>query len=394
MQRNQQAVQEFDVSALIRMLWKWKFILVGIGFVAAVVSYFYSKSITPLYESHTVLYPSNSNDRDKQLEEFTFGYEIHSERLLQLLNSDAILDSINARFDLARHYHVNLERKDWYDRFLQISRERIRFQKTQFSSVVISVVDEEPELAAKIANDIARLVNIVNANVVRFNAQNVLKAVEKEYNSRQGTVSEINDSIVRVIEGTAAFTLDRLKQQMRGYRKQIGRIRDSLDILRRDYDIYDYGHQVEVLNQQLAQARSTYLQESGRIEILENTPNTSDSILIAARAARSGAKKRVDYFEKSLNELSDINAIYTELSDRLGLQRELETQARLQYQKLDQNAEMEVETWSLNNLQQNHDWDQVQMQELKRKYQRAMSNLIDPVAAAYVVTKAHPSYIK
>jgi uncharacterized protein involved in exopolysaccharide biosynthesis len=57
-------------------------------------------------------------------------------------------------------------------------------------------------------------------------------------------------------------------------------------------------------------------------------------------------------------------------------------------------VEPQVETRRLESLEAEYDWDQVQTRELKRKYQQALSNYLDPAPAAYVITRARPSYLK
>ena len=45
-------------------------------------------------------------------------------------------------------------------------------------------------------------------------------------------------------------------------------------------------------------------------------------------------------------------------------------------------------------MERNYDWDQLQTLELKRIYQEALSNYVDPAPVAYLIGSARPSYMK
>ena len=134
--------------------------------------------------------------------------------------------------------------------------------------------------------------------------------------------------------------------------------------------------------------------ESGKLEILQKDGTNFDTLVSRTLANKTGAERQVEFFEKQLADLSKASSAYSRLQDALLLEQEYLKSSQLAYQELDQKIDPEIETWGLTNLQRDYDWDQLQVLELKRKYQRAMNNYIDPVPAAYVVSKARPSYIK
>lgn len=383
-----------ELLPLIETLWPWRYILIGVTVVAAVATFGLTKLVTPLYEAHTVLYPSNTSSRGKQLEDFSFGFEIHSERLIQLLNSNRIMDSLAVRFNLPAHYEIDTQKPDGQDRYLRTAHENIQFHKTRYSSVVISVIDKDPELAAKLANEVARLVNVVNSDIVKASAQEALQTVQEEYRTRLGTISEMDDSITTIQVSNASLAFGKVEGQIQKHNETITTVRTELDRLRKAYKIYDYSDQVNVLNEQLADARSLYLQESGNLEVLETDKYTPDSIRIRSKARQSGAKMRVDYFQAQLDSLTAINERYTHLTEVLEKERKLKLEAELELERLQHDVEPRVHTRGLQSMERNYDWDHVQMQEIKRKYQNALANYVDPAPIAYVINYARPSYRK
>ena len=363
-------------------------------FVAALVSYMVVQLIDPLYESHATLLPSNSNSRDKQLEEFTYGYEIHSERLIQLLSSEIILDSLEVRFNLSDHYGLPLNGPQDWDKLRRKAKMRIQFHKTRYSSVVISVADEDPELAAEIANEVGRLVNVVNSQILKVNAKQTLEAAEKDYEQRLRSISSINDSIIDIKASNATGVELKMLNQVKYREERIRSLRKSLNELRQEHQIFDYGYQINILNEELAEARAIYLQESGNLEVLESSAEVPDSTRVRARARKSGAEKRLAYFQDKLDVLSLVGSKYSDVVAELEIESELLAEAKEALDELRNNLEPEIGTQDLRALEANYNFDHVQMLDLKRNYQRALANYVDPVPVAHIISYARPSYQK
>ena len=381
-----------DLLPFFQMIWKWKFALLGVLIISMVSAYLLVKQIDKLYESHAILYPANSSSRDKQLEEFSYGYDVQSERLVQLLNSQHLMDSLVRRFDLANTYNIDMSRKDGLDRLITKARTRFQFHKTRFTSVVISVQDEDPEKAAAMANEAARLVNVVQAVVMKENAITALEAAEREYKKRTQEISVVNDSI-QVMQDLSMTQIEGiLRQRIKTKEERINRLRAELGEMRKDLQIYDYGNQVNILNQEIAKAQSTFLQEEGRLDVLLKSRGESDSLVISAKANKAGAKKRLDHFQDQLNRLSAVNDNYLTTQDHLEDEKALLLQAKSELDELTGTLEPEISVRSLSELESNYDWDQVQLRELQRNYQRALANYLDPVPVAYVISEAKPSY--
>lgn len=395
MEQLKQGNEMFELTTLLKRLWRWRLILAIVGTVAAVSSFVVVKLLSPLYESHAILYPTISSNRQKQLEEFAFGFDVHSERLMQLLAADAIMDSLNRRYNLVEHYGIDQNNVAWYDLFIRKAHRRIQIHKTRYTSVVVSVMDEDPDLAAKIANDMCDLVNGVNAQIVKTNAREAMQAVEEEYKKRVGLVQATNDSIFRILEGTASFAEQRLEVQVKEKRREIARIRTELGKIREEFNIYDFEHQINVLNDELASARANFLQEKGRLEVYqESTMEVPDSLILTASAAQKGAESRMTQFEAELKLLSKAGAKYNVLQAQLEEETALLNETLRKLSGMRNSVEPQVETRAIESLERNYDWDQLQTLELKQKYQKALSNYVDPAPVAYLIGPARPSYIK
>jgi capsular polysaccharide biosynthesis protein len=385
---------KIDFLPILQIIRKRFLLLLCLVVVGLIAAYIFSKVVTPLYESSVAMYPSNSNSREKQLEDFSFGHEVQAERLLQLLSSNTLLDSLEAEFHLAEHYGIDQSRNDWYDELLQMYRERVSFHKNKYVSVGISVVDAEPEFSAKMANEAARLVNVINADIVKNSARASLEIVEKEYQRRLSRVNLMNDSIFGIEQSTVNEAQTKLRNQLLQHQSKLQGLRDSLDRIRKRFNIYDFGDQINVLNEHLAVAKANFLQEAGVLQVIENDVHTPDSLLLRHRAFRNGAKLRVDQFTEQLEQLTTVNNRYLSLESQVEIETELQMAASENLQEYQMMVDPSLNSRRINRLEDDYRWDQLQTQELMAKYQRALSNYLDPVPAAIVVSNGRASYKK
>ena len=75
---------------------------------------------------------------------------------------------------------------------------KIEFNRTQFMSVEINVLDTDPQIAADIANYISKLVDKVKRRVARNRAEMGLEIVKKEYKSLQGEIQNMQAKITEL----------------------------------------------------------------------------------------------------------------------------------------------------------------------------------------------------
>lgn len=383
-----------DLLHSLLLFWRMKFWIVGAGLLAGLVAFVVVKQIEPLYESHATLLPSNSNSRQKQMEEFNYGYEVHSERLIQLLGSEIILDSLENKFGLSEKYGIDMEGPEGWDQLNKVARERIQFHKTRYSSVVISVQDESPEDAARIANETGRLVNVVSAEILRQNSRELLRAAERDYRDRIQQASESADSIGHLQDSNESAALIQLKEQERARQSAIRDLQKTLNGIRQQHQIFDYGFQVNILNEQIAEARAILLQESGALEVLEHSEGVPDSLRVIARAKMKGAEKRVEYFQERLDLLTKVGTEYSSLLEQLTMENELLAEVKEAINELYESYEPAINSRELESLEDDYYFERIRIRELGEVYQRAMQNYVDPVPVAHVISPARPSYRK
>tara|TARA_Y100000766_G_scaffold279878_1_gene288824 strand:+ start:168 stop:1178 length:1011 start_codon:yes stop_codon:yes gene_type:complete len=176
-------------------------ILILTCFLSAYVSLYVIK---PKFKSSVVIYPTTTNSISQALlvehnpyrkDVLEFGEEEEAEHLLQILNSDAIRDSIIHRFDLFTHYDIGLDADYPMTTIFKMYQDLIKFKKTKFNSIEIVVLDHSPEMAADIANEFLILLDVVINNIRKNRALQALEVLNKRKDLLYAKRNLIQDSL-------------------------------------------------------------------------------------------------------------------------------------------------------------------------------------------------------
>lgn len=206
--RNHQRV--FDSSNLIVYLYHWRWPLIIVTVVAAVLAAIFSAPafIPPKYESSVTVFPTTTNSLSKALlpQKFSsrgqdileFGEEEQAEQLLQILNSDEIRDKIIAKYELMHHYDIDTSGKYVMTELYKTFGENIEYRKTEYMSVEINVMDTDPDTAAMIANDITVLLDDTKNRIQKERARKGLAIVAREYRTLKDEVTRFEDSLTQL----------------------------------------------------------------------------------------------------------------------------------------------------------------------------------------------------
>ena len=226
---DEQKNNAYNSKQLCKLLIDYRKPVIIILAVAALMAILFSSPlfITPLFKSTAVLYPTSSNSISKVLISTTFstdkdimnfGEDEQTEQMLQVLNSNKVRDKVIERFNLMEHYEIDPNQKFPYTKLNKLYDSRIKFRRTEYNAVKITVMDSDAKLAAQMANDIAEIFDSTMNQMQKEVALKAFRIVEDEY-----------------------FSLCEEMQMLE----------DSLNTLRK-FGVFDYESQVEMLSQQLA----------------------------------------------------------------------------------------------------------------------------------------------
>ncbi len=197
----------FDSSNLVVYIFHWKWPLIIVTIIAAALAVIFSgpSFITPKFKSTVTVFPTTTNSLSKALlpQQFSsrgqdimeFGAEEQAEQLLQILNSDQIRSTIIEEFELMDHYDINPDGKYSRTELMETFSDNISYRRTEFMSVEINVLDEDPETAAAIANRISILLDEVKNRIQKGRALKGLEIIKGEYEGLKEETQSLDDSL-------------------------------------------------------------------------------------------------------------------------------------------------------------------------------------------------------
>jgi uncharacterized protein involved in exopolysaccharide biosynthesis len=241
-QLNQESLKrELNSVNLLHLLYKWRLPLIIITSVSIIAAIVFSSPIfiKPKYKSSVIMFPVATNSISKVLisqnsgikeDILGIGEEEQAEQMLQMLNSNLIRDRIIAKYNLIGHYKIPQDSRHKYTRLHREYENNVKFRRTEYMAVKITVFDTDPQMAADMANDIAALLDSTRNFMQKERAVKAFQIVNEEYRSLEEEVNSIVGSL-----------------------KYLG-----------SKGVNDYERQSEVLNQQLAIAISQNNQHAVR----------------------------------------------------------------------------------------------------------------------------------
>ncbi len=205
----------FNSSNLLKLITKWKYHLVAIVAISALLAVIFSgpKFITPKYKSYAIVYPANIEP---------YSEESETEQMLQIINSQDIIDSVIKRFDLAKHYEINPNYKYFRTDLLYRYRQNVKISKTPYESVLIEVYDKSPDTAMLIVNAILDFYNKKISHLHKIKYREVLDMYEKQLAVKRGTIDSLKQIMYTLGTKYGIFEYDYQSQEiMRGYLKTL-----------------------------------------------------------------------------------------------------------------------------------------------------------------------------
>ncbi|MBQ6276583.1 MAG: hypothetical protein IJK62_07755 [Bacteroidales bacterium] len=192
-----------DVLLLIKRKWKHLLIVCSVALIASLII---SYCVPERYKSTVVLYPANSTsvsqtlatDENTERGLLQFGEKEEVEQMMQMLQSNDIRNRIIEKYNLIEHYRIDPDTKYLYTKLYDKYEDNVKISRTEYTSVKVDVLDESPDTAAMIANDISQLLDTVYARMQRDRAFRAVKIVENAMLEQEALVKNISDSLEKL----------------------------------------------------------------------------------------------------------------------------------------------------------------------------------------------------
>lgn len=273
-----------DSTNLLFLLLRWRKHLVILAISAAVVSALVSFLITPMFKATVTLFPVRPGSVSKELfspaysgdkDILRFGEEDDSERMMEVLNSDEILNRLNKKYDLMKHYNIDPGHEYKKTLLEEEFRDNVTFKKTEYQSVLITVLDHSPDTAAMMANDIAALLDTVIFDMQQERARTGFNIIEEEYIKMEKYIHGLEDSLAVLrklgVQDYDLYTRQYSKALAGGKTAGIKALEEKMDMLAKYSGLYLF------IKERLAQEatrftdlRSKYIE--AKVDINERLP--------------------------------------------------------------------------------------------------------------------------
>ena len=195
---------EFSSVKLIGFIVKWWKPIAIVTFATAIISAAASFLIKDKFQSTVIMFPSTTHSISKALIDvqgvskadlLEFGMEEDADQMVQILNSDEIFQKIVQKFDLMKHYDLDPAGKLAQTKLRKEYEGNISFKRTEYLSVRVDVMDEDPQMAADIANEIAAQLDTVKNRMQKERAREGLYIVQTEFNEQSAFIKSMEDSL-------------------------------------------------------------------------------------------------------------------------------------------------------------------------------------------------------
>lgn len=181
----------FDNTSLFKVILKWKWHIIAVTIVAAALGAIFSgpKFITPKYKSEAIVYPNGLSE---------FSDETYTEQMLQVMESQEIMDSVVRIFDLMNHYGIDKNHEFAKTLLIGEYQDRISISKTPYDAVKIKVLDKDPQMACDIANEIVRLYDVKFSSIHKSKKWENVRSFERQLNQKIAFIDSLKKELAKV----------------------------------------------------------------------------------------------------------------------------------------------------------------------------------------------------
>src|SRR5690554_4440777 len=198
---------EHNSNELLVFTYKNRKPLILTGVIAGIISIVISLMLPVLYESNAIVFPTATSTvsfnplSNAKASSMDFGEEENAEQLIQILQSSPLRNRVIEKFDLANVYEIDPEDENYYYKLGKEYQSHIKFDRTRYGSINISVLDESPELAANIANKIVQLIDTVKNDLIKERTVPAFEINKRKLQQLQASQEKLNqemDSLSRL----------------------------------------------------------------------------------------------------------------------------------------------------------------------------------------------------
>jgi len=261
-------LENISASTLLSKLIKWRKQLIIYTLAAAILSGLVSFLVPKQYKSTVVVFPARHFSTSKLLLEqntgnqedyMQLGDEDDAEKLIQVLNSDALKLKVAKVFDLYTRWKIKDTSFSYH--YLKLKWEdMVAIKRTEFNSIKIEVHDYTANNSAQLANGISDYCDTVRNEMTRGVSKQALRIVKEALDNTLKMMGQLEDSLQTLRQlgvldyksDAEAYTKSYAKAIEKGNKTAVIELEKKLDILKK------YGGAYLYVNENLKKYRFKY----------------------------------------------------------------------------------------------------------------------------------------
>jgi len=248
-----------DVVALFS---RWRKQIIILGLVSIVVSSIVSFILTPKYQSTAVFYPTTNNSisnalltelNQRQKDPLEFGAEEEAEKALQILQSSKLTERLVRNYNLMEHYKIDPKSSLRKTKLANKIGSNFSFSRTRYLSIRVDVMDEDAQMAAKMANGILDLYDSIKNEIQLDVAIPALDIVKRQMQAKENEINNIKSELQKLgSEGVTNY-----EEQSRALNEEIykaraaGKMDKVSDLIEQLKSLVQFGGQFTALTETL-----------------------------------------------------------------------------------------------------------------------------------------------
>jgi uncharacterized protein involved in exopolysaccharide biosynthesis len=193
-----------SAEPLLLLIWKNRKLFIITGILAVALSAAGSFMIPVKFKASCTMFPAKAVSLSIVERGIPahgvelFGEEEEGERMLAILNSSALMNEVIAKFDLFKHYEIDPKGESKNDLMAAATKEHIKYERTRYGEVIVTVWDKDPKMAADIANFIANTVDGVKNKMIAEAQTENRKVLDLQYNDLLTQIKTLEDTMAKL----------------------------------------------------------------------------------------------------------------------------------------------------------------------------------------------------
>lgn len=220
-----------NLIEFLKRIYKWRkpvLIVMGIGVVGSIVITD-PHIMPPYYESVSLIFPLNPNlTQSSNLfgdnAQGYFGTSADVDRVLSIAGSVPLKLYIVKQFSLFKHYKIDSAKAKYpVEAVLKELDSNYSFEKNDRGAIEVSVYDQDPQMAADMANAIVAKIDDINKALLNSNKLKILSIYEVKLQEKRAQLAALSDTIYKLKQQYSLYSsIQDLPNQLNKIRAEKG----------------------------------------------------------------------------------------------------------------------------------------------------------------------------